>query len=146
MGVLGLAARYCKRSNSVAGQPDFVASHNHAAGGEVDLQAAGFEQRRRGFRSQRRAAQPGTDARQQFLHAERLGHVIVGAGIQGADLVLFHIADRQDDDGQIPAGANRTAGFQAAHAGHRQIQQHQIVPVAAQHVQGLFTAAASFTM
>ena len=35
----------------------------------------------------RHAAQHGADARQQLLDVERLGHVVVGAGVERGDLL-----------------------------------------------------------
>ena len=43
-------------------------------------------------------AQRGADAREQFVHAERLGDVIVGAQIERLHLAAFVGAARQHDD------------------------------------------------
>ena len=66
---------------------------------------------------------------------------MIRARIQRADLVLLQVADRQNHNGQVPAGADLAASLQASHARHRQVQQHQIVPAPAQHFQSLFAAA-----
>ena len=43
----------------------------------------------------RRPAQVGPHARQQFLNAEWLGHVVVGAGIERLDLGALVITHRE---------------------------------------------------
>ena len=42
--------------------------------------------------------QHDAQARQQFAGAERLRHVVVGAGIERRDLVFLAVAHAQDDD------------------------------------------------
>jgi hypothetical protein len=44
------------------------------------------------------------DARQQFLHVERLREIIVGARVHAGDLVAPAIACRQDDDRHLAVG------------------------------------------
>jgi hypothetical protein len=48
-----------------------------------------------------RGPQPG----EQLAHAERLGHVVVGAGVEGRDLVGLGIAHRQHDDRHLGPAA-----------------------------------------
>ena len=45
-----------------------------------------------------RPAQERVDPRPQLGHAERLGHVVVGAEVEGRDLVRLAVARRQDED------------------------------------------------
>ena len=47
----------------------------------------------------RRASQVGPHARQQLLNAERLGHIVVRAGVERLNLRSFLIAHREHDDG-----------------------------------------------
>ena len=61
-GRIGVGSQILQQMKLLAGQTDFVTTGNDPARGEVDLQAIGLEQWRRGFRGQRRAAQPGADA------------------------------------------------------------------------------------
>ena len=44
------------------------------------------------------ATEDGVDARDQLAHGERLGHVVVGAGVEAADLVGLLPARGQHDD------------------------------------------------
>ncbi len=59
---------------------------------DVDHKVAGLDGRGGPLR---RAAQMGADAGQQFLNAEWLGHVVVGAGIERLDLRALVIANRK---------------------------------------------------
>ena len=72
------------------------------------------------------AAKDGVDARDQLTDRERLGDVVVGAGIERGHLVLFGIAHRKNDHRNVRAGTDGTAGFQASHAGHVHIQNDQV--------------------
>ena len=51
------------------------------------------------------AAHLGADARQQLLHMEGLGHVVVGAGVHAGDLVAPAVAGGEDDHGHVALGA-----------------------------------------
>ena len=70
------------------GQPNLDAIPQDAKSRSIDDEVAAHDRvarrRRRFDASQRRA-----DTRQQLIRAERLGHVIVGACIEGAHLVRF---------------------------------------------------------
>ncbi len=46
----------------------------------------------------RRAPQRGAQTSQQLVHAERLGHVVVGPGVERRHLVVLGVAHRQHDD------------------------------------------------
>ena len=67
---------------------------------EIDRQVAKLEDRPLALHlelmPERRA-----DACQQLLHAEGLGHVVVGAQIERLDLGNFVAAAREHDDGQV---------------------------------------------
>ena len=51
------------------------------------------------------AAHLGADARQQLLHVEGLGDVVVGAGIHAGHLVAPAVARGEDDDRHLALGA-----------------------------------------
>ena len=44
---------------------------------------------------------PDADQREQLFHVQRLGHVVVGAGLDAALLVVGHGLRRQRDDRQL---------------------------------------------
>ena len=50
------------------------------------------------------AAHLGAHARQQFLHVERLGEIIVGAGVHAGDLVAPAVARGEDDHRHLAFG------------------------------------------
>ena len=52
-----------------------------------------------------RAAHLGADARQQLLHVEGLGEVVVGAGVHAGHLVAPAVAGGEDDDRHVAVGA-----------------------------------------
>ena len=75
------------------------AAHRHHPPGPVDREFAGGEDRLlRAGRAAGRVAQRHAHARQQFRHAERLGEVVVGAGVERVDLVALLSARREHDD------------------------------------------------
>jgi hypothetical protein len=77
------------------------------------------------------AAELGADAGLQLLDAERLGNVIVGAGVEGGYFDGLLIADGEDDDWGGARGADLVAEFDAAHLVHREIGNDDVgVPLA----------------
>ena len=99
--------------------------YQNAAGSGIDLEIARFDWPEfRLFRA--RAAEIGADARQEFLHAERLGDVIVGARIQRLNLSPLLTAHREHDDGNLRLRPQMAAQFQAVHVGHGQVGDDHI--------------------
>ena len=107
----GCCARYVSSSNSFGVSRTSSPSLQHAEPLPVDDQTAAHDR----ARSRRRTVRPpqrGADARQQFLGAERLRDVVVGAGVERAHLVAFGAARRQHQDRHArasgaPAGTPR---------------------------------------
>ena len=67
------------------------------------------------------------DPGEQFGQAERLGHVVVGAGVEsdhGVDLVGAG-GQHQDREG-VAVGAQPAADLQAVHAGQAQVENDQV--------------------
>jgi hypothetical protein len=73
-------------------------------------------------------AELGADAGQQHAQLERLGDVVVGAGIQAEDRIGFGIGAGQHDDRRGDAIASQnTANFAPIHVRQSDIQQDQVV-------------------
>ena len=90
------------------------------AGGRIDRQAADDDRRVQRFG--RATPQDGTDPRQQLVGRERLGEVVVGAGIQAGDLVGLLRPGGQHDDRQLtgarlapPGSGQRVAALSGKH-------------------------------
>jgi hypothetical protein len=69
----------------------------YGAQAQVDLDIAELEHRAERRTHILAASRGGAHARQELSDAERLGQVVVGAGIQGLDLVLLAHASGQHD-------------------------------------------------
>src|SRR5580658_4994574 len=76
-----------------------------------------------------RGAQPG----QQLGHGERLGHVVVGPGVQCADLVAGAAPARQHDDRCLGPPAQLDDDLGAVDVGQAQIQDDRVGRVAQGH-------------
>ena len=63
---------------------------------------------------------------QQLLHGEGLGEIVIGAGVQGGDLVAVLAAGGDDNDGQIAPGADFLNEGDAVHIGQAQVQQDHV--------------------
>ncbi len=101
-----------------------VAVQHHAA----HLQAAAARQG---------AAHQGMQPRFQFRKVERLGHVVVGAGLQAAYAVLQAVAGGEHDDGQQRLlGAHLAQQAQAVQQRQAQVEDGEVEAVAAQQVFG----------
>ncbi len=79
----------------------------------------------------------GADASQQLLLAERLRHVVVGAGVERLHLGgLLALAGQDDDRGRSPA-PDLLAHGDPIESGHRQVQDHQVRAVGVEAAQRL---------
>ena len=98
-----------------------------AAGGVIDAQAAVDEHRVGVLRAQH-GQPPLGDAqpRQQLLHGEGLGEVVVRTAVQRADLVAVLAAGADDDDGHVRPGSNLEDELHAVHVRQAQIQQDHV--------------------
>ena len=77
-------------------QMHLLAVHAHHVGGEVELEAVDADHRLAGRRVG--APQRRLQARDELARAERLGHVVVGAGLQRAHLLVLLADRRQHED------------------------------------------------
>src|SRR5581483_3618519 len=99
------------------------ACEGDGARNEIDPQVADLEHGlRRGFGPAERRAQPG----QQLVDAERLRHVVVGAGVERCDLVLLVVDDRQDDDRHRAPAAQLARDVGAASIRENEVEDHGV--------------------
>ena len=70
-----------------------------------------------------RASQHGVDARAQLARAERLGDVVVGAGLEALQRVDLLGARAQHHDVRRADGADALRGLEAVHAGHVDVER-----------------------
>src|SRR5258705_6155908 len=109
-----------------SGQFHRVAAAQNLIAPEVDLDVA------KGIaihllRQSLRAAQYGLDASEQFANGERFGDVIIGAELEADDLIYFLTARGEHDDGNgRPFGLELLAHIESAHAGHHDVENHQV--------------------
>ena len=77
-------------------EPHLFAVASHLLRRQVDGEVLRLDERffLRGGGPAERSAQAG----QELVHAERLGDVVVGAGVERRNLVALGVADRQHDD------------------------------------------------
>ncbi len=68
----------------------------------------------------------GAQARQQLIERERLGHVVVGPEVEGADLLVQGVACRQHQHRLLPARlAQLLEGVEPVEAGQREVEDDQ---------------------
>ena len=109
----------------VRGQPDLCAVEGDPVGAGIEADLAADQL---GGGVSRRAPDQGAQPRQHLLDAERLGHVVVGAGIEARDLLRPGIARGQDQHRHIAApGAPSGEHGHAVDFRQPQIQHHRIV-------------------
>ncbi len=94
------------------------------------------------FASGRRrlAPQDDADAYGQFVHVERLGHVVLGAEVQALDAVDVVAGGAEHDDRRPARLGEAPANRQAVFAGHHRIEHDQVDRRRFQH--GVHGAAA----
>jgi hypothetical protein len=78
-------------------------------------------------RHRRRAPLERLDPRQQFLGAERLGEVVVGARFQSPHFVVLRAPCREHQDRQArPRHAQLAAHLDTVDLGQHEVEQHQV--------------------
>src|SRR5579872_2166133 len=87
---------------------NFAVSNRNPAGGRVNAKISDLNDRIF-FSAYRDAAEVRTDPRQELIHAEWLGHVIVSAGIECFDLLLLFVADGENYDRNLRRSSYGTA-------------------------------------
>ena len=86
-------------------------------------------------------AQHRADARHQLAGRERLGHIIVRAGFQAADAILFFATRGQHDDGHIGRAGHPpqpTAHLDPRQALDHPVEQHDVRHILLRHQQRFF--------
>ena len=76
----------------------------------------------RGCRPAQRRPQP----REQLVHAERLRDVVVGAGVEGLDLVRLALADGEDDDRHARPAAQAADHVDAVDPRQAEVEDHEV--------------------
>src|SRR5262245_47351120 len=107
-------------------QPDLVVATHDAMAAVVDRQVAHLDAldfRRFGLQD---AAQRDANAGQQFLRAERLGHIVVGTDVERRHLVRLAAARRQNDDRHLRMLADPAAYLDTFQIWQTEIQDDQV--------------------
>ena len=110
-------------------EPHGLAVSDHPESFPIDDQAASDHRfARRGGRVD--APKVGPDAGEQLFGAKRLGHVVVGAGVERAHLVPFRAARREHQDRDARGLPHLAAHLDAVDIRQAQIQHDEIGAVA----------------
>ncbi|SVJ78705.1 Uncharacterised protein [Klebsiella pneumoniae] len=124
----------------LARQRHFRTLQGDSAIGEVHLQRADRHRRLRAF-ALRRLAQQDAHAGEELLDAERLGHVVVGAAIQGQYLLALAGAHRQHQHRHLRPFAQVAKDVLAVAVRQAEVEHHQVRPVQRGLGQPLFAGA-----
>src|SRR5215469_7614439 len=119
------------------GQVHGLAVPGHLLAGQVDLDVPRGDDRRSrlGRGGGPGAAQCGGDPGQQFLDAERLGHVVVGANVERGHLVPLPAAGRHHDDRHAGLLADLPAQLETVDLGQHQVEQDDVRLLGLQQLQ-----------
>jgi hypothetical protein len=94
--------------------------------GQIDEPAADLGDDRGALTGRLVAAQGGAEPGEQLAHRERLGHVVVGAGVERADLVAGAGPPGQHDDRRPGPPAERGDHLGAVHVGQAKVEDHRV--------------------
>jgi hypothetical protein len=120
----------------LAGQVHALAADFDGLGVEVDLQIAGRDDR---LSMAFRPAHDRMDAGDQLVLVERLGHVVVGAEAETANLVLDPGHAGKDQDRRLDLGtAQRLAAPRNRHVGQVQVQEDDVVIIQLAEIDAFF--------
>ncbi len=131
----GIAQQQRQQRVFLAGQRNRLAVHAHVAAGQVDMQVTIVEHRHLAFAVGAAAAQQRPHPRHQLLGAERLGHVVVGAIVQGPHLLRLAGAHAEHDHRHLAPLPQLGQHVMAFHVGQADIQHHQVGTVLGQPLQ-----------
>ena len=101
----------------------------------IDQQVAA-DDRIAGRRRRLGSPQRDADPREELFRAERLGDVVVRAGVQRVDLVGLGAPGRQHDDRHGPPVADQTAHLDAVHVRQPEVEDDEIGAVALDAAEG----------
>ena len=102
---------------------------------DVDHKVAGLDGRGGALRG---PPQMRPHAGQQFLNAEGLGYIVVGAGVERLHLRSLVVADGKNQHRRCALRANGAAHLDSAHRRHHQVGDHQVGRPFAEDAQALF--------
>ena len=100
-------------------------SRRDAAAGQVDAQLAELDHGV-GARAVDGPAQHRAHARQQLVDPERLGHVVVGSGVERLHLLALVADGRDEQDGDVRPGADLARDVVARAVRQQQVEQHEV--------------------
>ncbi len=106
---------------------DFLAGAAHAMGGAVHLDIADGDGV--GGKARADAAHHGAQAGEQLGHRERLGEIVIGAGVEAADTIRLLAARRQHNDRHVAgflAAAQAAADLDAGKLRQHPVEQDEI--------------------
>jgi hypothetical protein len=119
----GVPNKGCEQREFAAGQIDFPPVQHRAVREQVDGERPGLQRGTRLFPEPQPRANPG----RELIHRERLGHIVVGAGVQPVDLGTGVIESGKGDDRQpCPQRPELGQYLQTALAGQDQIEQDKV--------------------
>src|SRR6478672_462620 len=110
---------------------DLLAGHPQPAGVPVELDVADREGRRRRRHRGGRAPQVRSDSREELGEPERLGDVVVAAGVEAEHDVDLAVSRGEDHDRHVRVGpTDPAAHLDAVEIGQSEVEQHELGPVA----------------
>ncbi len=86
-------------------------------------------------RRRRDAAERGAEAREELAHAERLGDVVVGAGVERRDLLALRLARGEDDDGHVGPAAEAGDHVEPGDVGESEVEDDEVGPVSGRELE-----------
>jgi hypothetical protein len=118
-------------------QPNLFAVSDDPLGGKVDREVSGFDHRL--LVDGDDPPESGPQPRQELVHPERLRDVVVGAGVEGGDLVGLGVANGQDDDRDPAPAADALDDLDAADAGKAEVDDDDVRRVTGSKFESFFT-------
>lgn len=119
-----------EQAELVRGKTDDYTVLGDTAGGEVNVEIAESEGGVAGWGlSTRGVAESDTEAGKEFRYSEGFSDVVVGAGIEGGNLVALLAACGDDDDGNACPFAKASGNFHAVEVGQAEVEKDEVGPV-----------------
>src|SRR5690349_6558455 len=106
---------------------------------EIELQRTCAENRAAAVTGPVYSAKHGTHTRDELTQQKWLGDVVIGAGLERTDFIVFTVADGDHHDAGVGSkAANSTARFDSTDATHIDVQEHEVERMLSHDLDGLF--------
>src|SRR4029077_3808005 len=123
--LVGMTGEICQQVKLFWCEPHLFAAHQDLVAWKINLEISDADFLFLRF-GRREAPKVSSYSRQQFIHAERFGDIIVRASVERFDLGTLLTSDGKNDDGNFGFRPYFSRELDTAHIRHRKVGNDQL--------------------